>query len=384
MADGALLARIPQNGLTGYALALLATTIVLLSCLALNPFLSSEVPYVLLLSAVAFSAWYCGVGPAISAIAAGLTGIQYLLRIPGHALGIPDSSQWAAGLAFLFAATVIVAMGETRRRHNQVLQAAQGDLEDRVKERTEELDAANESLRELSGRLLQSQDDERRRIARELHDSVGQLLAGLGMNLSAVRTDIERLTRTANALTDSEDLVKEMTREVRTMSYLLHPPLLDEAGLLSALRWYVEGFAERSTIKVDLQTPESFERLSREMEITVFRVVQECLTNIHRHSGSSTATIRLARSNGEVRVEVEDRGKGLSAEKQFEIASGGTPGVGIRGMRERVRQLGGTLDIKSASHGTCVVTCFPSSKASAPSSEAAQPLSSTESAGCPG
>jgi signal transduction histidine kinase len=376
MAEAALFARIPENGLTRYALALLATTIALLSCLALNPFLSGGVPYVLLLPAVAFSAWYCGVGPAISAIVAGLTGIQYLFSIPGHAFHIPDSSQLAALLAFLFAAAVIATMGETRRIHNQVLQAAQGDLEDRVKQRTRELDSANESLRELSGRLLQSQDDERRRIARELHDSVGQLLAGLSMNLSAVRTDIDRLARTANALTDSENLVEQMTKEVRTMSYLLHPPLLDEAGLLSALRWYVEGFAERSTIKVDLQTPESFERLSRELEITIFRVVQECLTNIHRHSGSPTATIRVARSNGEVRVEVEDRGKGLSAEKEFEIASGGTPGVGIRGMRERVRQLGGTLDIRSASHGTCVVTCFPSSNASAPPSEEVQPLSS--------
>src|ERR1700730_5401915 len=209
MADGVLFARIPQNGVTRYALALLAATIVLSSCLALGPFQGGGVPYVLLLSAVAFSAWYCGVGPAISVILAGLAGIQYLFRLPGH--GLPDSSQWAAGLAFLFASSVIVAVGETRRRHNQVLQAAQGDLEDRVKERTRELDAANESLRELSGRLLQSQDDERRRIARELHDSVGQLLASLSMNLSAVRTDMERLTRTASTLSDSEGLVQEMS-----------------------------------------------------------------------------------------------------------------------------------------------------------------------------
>jgi signal transduction histidine kinase len=383
-ADGALFARIAQNALTRYASALLGTTFVLLTGLALRSFLGGYVIYVALLAAVAFSAWYCGVGPAISAVALGLLGVQYWFRTPANFLPSSDATPYAYGLAFLLTSGVIVAMGETRRRHNQVLQAAQGELEDRVKERTRELAAANEGLRELSGRLLQSQDDERRRIARELHDSVGQLLAGLSMNLSAVRTDIDQLIRTANALTDSEDLVKEMTREVRTMSYLLHPPLLDEAGLLSALRWYVEGFADRSKIKVDLRAPESFERVSRELEITVFRVVQECLTNIHRHSGSPSATIRVTRSMGEVRVEVEDRGKGLSVEKQFEIASGGTPGVGIRGMRERVRQLGGSLDIKSGGDGTTVVASFPISNALAPPSEAAQPLPTTASAGGPG
>jgi signal transduction histidine kinase len=230
-----------------------------------------------------------------------------------------------------------------------------------------ELDRTNQNLRELSARLLQLQDDERRRIARELHDSVGQMLAALGMNLAAVRTEIERLTRTASTVNDSAALVQELSKEVRTISHLLHPPLLDEAGLASALRWYIEGFAQRSKIEVDLEFPADFGRLSRESETAIFRTVQECLTNIHRHSESPTARICIAASDGDVRVEVEDRGKGISPEKQFEMASTGTPGVGIRGMRERLRQLGGSLDIHSNGKGTLIVARLPAAHTSASS-----------------
>jgi signal transduction histidine kinase len=232
-------------------------------------------------------------------------------------------------------------------------------LEERVLERTAELNAANQSLRHLSARLLQMQDEERRRIARELHDSVGQTLAALSMNLTTVRADIERLKKTAGTLADSEALVEEMTKEVRTISHLLHPPLLDEAGLASALRWYIEGFAQRSKIQVDLELPEDFDRLSQESETTIFRMVQEALTNIHRHSGSKLAKVRIYRSESGVRVEVEDRGKGMATEKQIELASTGTPGVGIRGMRERLRQLGGDLEIRSNREGTTVVAHLP-------------------------
>jgi signal transduction histidine kinase len=219
-------------------------------------------------------------------------------------------------------------------------------------------------LRELSARLLQLQDDERRRIARELHDSVGQMLAALGMNLAAVGTDIERLVKVGKTVSDSAGLVQELSQEVRTISHLLHPPLLDEAGLASALRWYVEGFAQRSKIKVDLKFPPDFGRLPRESETAIFRTVQECLTNIHRHSESSTATIRIAASESHVRVEVEDRGRGIPTEKQFEMSSTGVPGVGIRGMRERLRQLGGSLDIHSNDKGTLIVAQLPVGAAS--------------------
>jgi signal transduction histidine kinase len=180
-----------------------------------------------------------------------------------------------------------------------------------------------------------------------------------------VGTDIERLTKTANTVNDSAALVQELSQEVRTISHLLHPPLLDEAGLASALRWYIDGFAQRSKIKVDLEVPSDFERLERESETAIFRTVQESLTNIHRHSESSTARIRITSSDGQVCVEIEDRGKGIPPEKQFEMASTGTPGVGIRGMRERLRQLGGSLDIHSNGKGTLIVARLPVAVASA-------------------
>ncbi len=228
--------------------------------------------------------------------------------------------------------------------------------------------------------MLQLQDDERRRIARELHDSVGQLLVGLTMNLSVVRADIDRLSKTAAALTDSEALVQEMSKEVRTISHLLHPPLLDEAGLSSAVRWYTEGFAQRSKIKVDLDLPADFGRLSPELETAIFRVVQECLTNIHRHSGSPIAKIRLLRLNGEVHVEVKDKGKGIPIEKREEMASAGMPGVGIRGMRERMRQLGGALEITSNGDGTVILARLPAIENSSSAEVLAIPDTSTAAA----
>ena len=342
-----------------YALALLATVVALLARMGLNPFLGDYVPYITLFPAVAFCAWYCGVGPSILSVVVAVMGAKYWFIPPTHSLRIVGMPQVIGILIFLSVSGVLLAMGEARRRHEQVLWAAQRELGEAVKERTVELDKTNQNLRELSARLMQLQDDERRRIARELHDSVGQMLAALGMNLAAVGTDIERLVKTANTVNDSAALVQELSREVRTISHLLHPPLLDEAGLASALHWYVEGFAERSKIKVDLEIPADFERLDRESETAIFRTVQECLTNVHRHSESPTARIRVIVSDGHVCVEVEDRGRGIPAEKQFEMASTGTPGVGIRGMRERLRQLGGSLDIHSNGKGTLIMARLP-------------------------
>ena len=357
--NASLSTKISETTGMGYAVALLTTVVALLVRLGLNPFLGDYVPYVTLLPAVAFCAWYCGVGPSILSVVLALIGAQYWFISPEHSLRIVGTAHVIGILAFLSVSSVLMAMGEARRRHEQVLWAAQRELGAAVKERTVELDRTNQNLRELSARLMQLQDDERRRIARELHDSVGQMLAALGMNLAAVGTDIERLVKTANTVNDSAALVQELSREVRTISHLLHPPLLDEAGLASALRWYVDGFAERSKIKVDLEVPADFERLTRESETAIFRTVQECLTNIHRHSDSPTARIRIVASDGHVCVEVEDRGKGIPSEKQFELASTGTPGVGIRGMRERLRQLGGSLDIHSNGKGTLIVARLP-------------------------
>jgi signal transduction histidine kinase len=175
---------------------------------------------------------------------------------------------------------------------------------------------------------------------------------------------VERLSTVAVALTDSENLVRDMSKEVRTISHLLHPPLLDEAGLASALRWCVDGFAQRSRIKVDLDMPDDFGRLPSEMETAIFRVVQECLTNIHRHSGSPVAKIVLRQRHDEILIEISDQGKGIPAEKLEEMASSGTPGVGVRGMRERLRQLGGTLEIQSNSGGTTVTVRLPAEQTS--------------------
>jgi PAS domain S-box-containing protein len=205
---------------------------------------------------------------------------------------------------------------------------------------------------EFASRLQSMQDEERKRIARELHDSVGQLLAAVSMNTGIVLSQAHLLdSKAARAVSDNAVLVEQISSEIRTISHLLHPPLLDLAGLVSALRWYVDGFSERSKIKVDLEIPADFGRLPAEMEIAIFRIVQECLTNIHRHSGSTIASIRIRKDGHDVTVQIRDQGKGIPEAKQRELTASG---LGFGGMRERVRQLGGTLEIRSDADGTVV------------------------------
>jgi PAS domain S-box-containing protein len=224
---------------------------------------------------------------------------------------------------------------------------------------------AEENVRLLSGQLLHLQDQERRRIARELHDSSGQILAALAINLSLAQSGNDKIDlRAAKALQESVGLVQELSRELRTLSHLLHPPLLDEVGLASGLRSYLDGFTERSKITVDLEIPKDLGRLSQDLETAIFRIVQECLTNIHRHSQSPIARIRITRSDSQISLEVEDRGKGIPPEKRQVMNSDGTAGVGIRGMRERLRQLGGSLEINSTETGTVVVARLPASSPS--------------------
>ncbi|HVO64804.1 MAG TPA: PAS domain S-box protein [Terriglobales bacterium] len=219
---------------------------------------------------------------------------------------------------------------------------------------------AEELLRSLSARLLQTQDEERRRIARELHDSAGQLLVGLDINLVTLLREADKLSvNAARALSESVGLVKELSAELRNISHLLHPPLLDEAGLPAAIRWYVERFSQRSKISVELHLASDLGRLPRDSETTIFRIVQESLTNVHRHSGSSTAEVRLTRQFGRIRVEICDNGKGLASNNYHTYSGMVTPGVGIQGMRERVRQLGGQFDIRSGASGTSIVATLP-------------------------
>jgi PAS domain S-box-containing protein len=248
----------------------------------------------------------------------------------------------------------------------EALLTANDDLERKIAERTAALEAeiserarAEVSLQELTARLLRTQDDERRHMARELHDNAGQTLAALSMNLSALQRHASHLdARVTSLAVESRELADDLSREIRTMSYLLHPPLLDESGLASALQWYVDGFSQRSKIAVELDLPQDLGRLPRELELVVFRVVQEGLTNIHRHAESPSARIHLTRSDGTIQFEISDRGKGIDPEKQRQMTTA-KAGVGIRGMEERVRQFRGTLQIHSDSNGTKVLVMLP-------------------------
>jgi signal transduction histidine kinase/FixJ family two-component response regulator len=263
------------------------------------------------------------------------------------------------------AASDVTDRKEAEEKYRQLAQT----LDAEVRARTRELEQGNaeilrqsEKLRELSWRLLRAQDEERRHIARELHDSAGQTLTVLGMNLAQL---VQKAGRTAPELAaDAEvtqEMVQQLHRDIRTTSYLLHPPLLDESGLHSALTWYVQGLVERSGLQIILEISEDFGRLPRDMELVVFRLVQECLANIHRHSGSKTAIIRIAREEGRIAVDIRDTGKGMSAERLTEIQSGGS-GVGICGMRERLRQFNGEMRMDSDSSGTRILVAIPLAK----------------------
>jgi PAS domain S-box-containing protein len=267
----------------------------------------------------------------------------------------------------VFGASKIARDITARKKVEAELKAAYEHLEERVEQRTTELWVRNselmkqsEIIRELSGRLLQTQDEERRRIARELHDSVGQLLAAVSMTASKISRKKQELSSEVNGCVEEIlCLVEQALTEIRTLSHLLHPPLLDEVGLESALRYFIEGFAHRSKIDVNFVISSDFDRLSQDHELALFRIVQECLTNIHRHSDSKTAKIRLEQRDGCVQCEISDEGKGIPQEEQSAFSSSATVGVGLRGMRERVRQLGGMLQIHSNGKGTTVTVALP-------------------------
>lgn len=209
------------------------------------------------------------------------------------------------------------------------------------------------------------QDEERRRIARDLHDTTGQTLAAIKMTLASLQQagadapDVLRLVEDLNALAD------EASREIRTTSYLLHPPLLDELGIASAARWFVDGFAKRSGIQVHCDIPQEMQRLSWDCELMLFRVLQECLTNVHRYAEASAAVVRLQLEKDQLLFEVNDNGRGIPEDRWQQVdRSNGKAGGGISGMRERVHELGGQLRIQSCARGTTVSVSISLSRAS--------------------
>ena len=252
-------------------------------------------------------------------------------------------------------------VGEHRRLRQELelhVQARTAELQSkniRLLDEAKRREDAETSLRTLTSQLMLIRDEERRRVAHDLHESTAQLLATLAMNLSVLaEADRAVNVRESKLITESASLVDSLLGEVRQLSHLLHPPTLDEMGLPSAIQWYAERFAKRSNIDVTLEIPKDFGRLSREKEIAVFRVIQEALANVQEHSGSPTATIRLSKSSGHVCVQVSDLGKGMPMEP-----STARSGVGIKEMRERVRQLGGVLTVHSNERGTLVTADLP-------------------------
>ncbi len=233
------------------------------------------------------------------------------------------------------------------------------DIEDR-KRAEAELEKSLSHLRALTASLMRAQDDERRRIAQMLHETTAQDLAALKMFLGRLRRTMVMSDGDRTLLAEGINLIDHSIADVRTLSYLLHPPFLDESGLLAAVRWYAKGFADRSGIAVDLEVPPTFERLPQDVESTLFRVVQEALTNIHRHARSATARIRLRARCDCLALEITDCGCGMSAEVLSSVTSGsGAPGVGLAGMRERLQQLGGALQIESNDRGTTLRATVP-------------------------
>ena len=218
---------------------------------------------------------------------------------------------------------------------------------------------AEEAARRLSGRILNLQDDERRRIARELHDSLGQYLTAAKINLDILSASLKGADDGA-LVSDCTETIVRCLAETRTLSHLLHPPLLDEAGFESAARWYAEGLAKRSGIEVNLDFPPELVRLERDVETALFRALQEALTNVHRHSGGSRVDVRLQLDAEQVRMEIQDDGRGIPQDRVRRFTQDGVgAGVGLAGMRERVREVGGTLALRSGSSGTLLVVTVP-------------------------
>jgi len=360
----------------------------------LDPVLGHVAFYVTVYMAVAFCAAVCGAGPAAVSAFFGFVGILYWFVDPRHSLWVIRRSEIHGIIGCFLVCAVLIFLGDAnrekhlrlnatikalnreaaeRQRAEEKLHSAYDQLEQRVEERTAALaqalfklesegkvrQQAEEQLRHLSVRLMTTQDEERRHIARELHDSTGQTLAAVKMTLASLRFK-SKAPEFLTILDDANALVDGAIREIRTTSYLLHPPLLDEAGITSAARWFVEGFSKRSGIQVIFDIPDQLRRLPRQHELVFFRVLQESLTNVHRHSDASAVTIALTQQNDQITLEIEDNGKGISEEAARRLSSSTDgSGVGIAGMRERVRELGGTFELRSSQTGSTVSVALP-------------------------
>lgn len=385
-----------------YTVAALAGVLAVILRWALDPVLGHVAFYVTVYIALAYCAIVCGYAPAILTAVLGFAGIFYWFVDPRHSFWPARPSEIHGVVGFFLVSTVLITLGEanrskqlrlngnivvlsseiSQRQHaQQSLQIAHDQLEQRVRTRTHELSEAlarlraemdvreqtEEQLRHLSLRLMTLQDEQRRHIARELHDTAGQTLAAMKMSIALIR-QLEKPRPELQVLLDDLDALADAAlQEVRTTSYLLHPPLLDEAGIASAARWFAEGFARRSGIELQCEIAENLERPPRDCELVLFRVLQESLTNVHRHSEASAASIRLQREADQLQLEIRDNGKGI-AQEQLRLldTSAGKIGVGITGMRERVRQLGGHLEIRSSGSGTTVSVVLPLATSAGP------------------
>lgn len=384
-------------------LALAVSTAILAVLLRglLDPALGHVSFYATVYMTVAFCATVAGFAPAALNAILGFTGIFYWFVDPRHSISIPRSEMHGV-IGFFLVCLVLIALGvanrnkqlrlnatvsaltseAAERRHaEEELQRAHHELEERVQDRTTELtralarlkaeitvrERAEDQLRHLSVRLMALQDQERRRIARDLHDTVGQTLSAMKMNLAMLRDLSKNQPASMEMINDLESLTNEALQEVRTTSYLLHPPLLDEAGFASAARWFVDGFAKRSGIDVSCTIPQQLDRPPSHCELVLFRVLQESLTNVHRHSGASVASVVLVCDDNHLTLEISDNGGGIPPENLVRIReSAEHSGVGLTGMRERVRELGGEFEIRSDSRGTTVSVRVPLAISSPP------------------